>query len=236
MNAKKKRSLVDFENFETKDEGSSNNLTESITSSDTEQLINKNEQEQLNSNIQTVKDKEIIEENIINKTNNLTITENINIKSNELITQDKHLSETAIETQLFNQNHDNKQKEEEYNINNKLNQLSEKQNIIIDNIKSKEVVLSNTDKNNVTVNSMRKKSSNTSATNGGAGSQQNFIAMFDEQRKQKKTVEETHTRQTYLIRNDLIDRLESIAYNKDRGFKTAFLNHAIERLLNEVDN
>lgn len=63
--------------------------------------------------------------------------------------------------------------------------------------------------------------------------EQSFLAKF--QTKKKPTVEETHTRQTYLIRNDLIKRLEKIAKKQDRGFKTALVNEGIKRLLDELE-
>src|SRR5699024_1052251 len=49
-------------------------------------------------------------------------------------------------------------------------------------------------------------------------------------KSQKPTVEETHTRSTFLFRNDLQERLNKLAEGK-RGFKTFFLNEAIETLL-----
>ena len=56
-----------------------------------------------------------------------------------------------------------------------------------------------------------------------------------EEKSNKKTVEDTHTRTTFLFRNDLAKRLDKLAKNK-RGFKTMFLNEAIESLLNEWEN
>lgn len=60
-----------------------------------------------------------------------------------------------------------------------------------------------------------------------------IMDMYDEKSK-KKTVEETHTRATFLFRNDLQERLDKLAEGK-RGFKTMFLNRAIEALLDEMD-
>lgn len=54
-----------------------------------------------------------------------------------------------------------------------------------------------------------------------------------EAKTNKKTVEETHTRSTFLFRNDLSDRLSDLAQERDRGFKTMFINMAIEALLDE---
>jgi len=52
---------------------------------------------------------------------------------------------------------------------------------------------------------------------------------------ERKTVEETHTRQTYLIRNDLLKRLNRAARRKRKGYKTRFVNLAIERLLDDLE-
>ncbi|WP_051633651.1 hypothetical protein [Bacillus sp. UNC41MFS5] len=50
----------------------------------------------------------------------------------------------------------------------------------------------------------------------------------------KPTVEDTHIRTTFLFRKDLAKRLDRLSKNK-RGFKTAFINEAIEALLNEYE-
>lgn len=65
--------------------------------------------------------------------------------------------------------------------------------------------------------------------------QQIYALSSFEEKKSKPTIEETHTRQTYLIRNDLIERLNKLARRKDRGFKTHLINYAIEQALNEID-
>lgn len=51
-----------------------------------------------------------------------------------------------------------------------------------------------------------------------------------EQKTKKPTVEDTHTRTTFLFRNDLKKELDKLSKNK-RGFKTEFINHAIETYL-----
>lgn len=61
-----------------------------------------------------------------------------------------------------------------------------------------------------------------------------LLEMYD-QKSKKKTVEETHTRSTFLFRNDLQTRLDKLAKGK-RGFKTMFLNKAIEALLDEMED
>lgn len=50
------------------------------------------------------------------------------------------------------------------------------------------------------------------------------------------TVEETHTRTTFLLRNDLKARLDNLAEQNKRGYKTEFINKAIEMLLDAMEN
>jgi hypothetical protein len=61
-----------------------------------------------------------------------------------------------------------------------------------------------------------------------------FIDSFLEKKK-KATVEETHTRQTFLIHNDLLKRMNKAAKGRERGFKTALVNEAIKRMLDEIE-
>lgn len=49
----------------------------------------------------------------------------------------------------------------------------------------------------------------------------------------KKTKEELFTRQTYLIRNDLIERFDKAAQTRRKGFKTEVMNELLEHFLNE---
>jgi hypothetical protein len=57
-----------------------------------------------------------------------------------------------------------------------------------------------------------------------------------EESKKKKTIEDTHTRQTYLVRNDLIARLQKTAKNQDKGFKTKAINYALEQFLDDIES
>ena len=57
--------------------------------------------------------------------------------------------------------------------------------------------------------------------------------LYDE-RKKKKTVEETHKRTTFLLRNDLAKRLDALSRNK-KGYKTLVLNQAVEAILNKLE-
>ncbi|RDU34707.1 hypothetical protein DRW41_22035 [Neobacillus piezotolerans] len=62
---------------------------------------------------------------------------------------------------------------------------------------------------------------------------QDLLSMYEEKTK-KETMEDTHVRTTFLFRKDLSKRLDKLAKNK-RGFKTMFLNKAIEALLDELE-
>jgi len=62
---------------------------------------------------------------------------------------------------------------------------------------------------------------------------QNILALYEEKQK-RETVEETHVRTTFLFRKDLQKRLDKLSKNK-RGFKTMFLNQAIESMLDELE-
>src|SRR5699024_5727006 len=53
--------------------------------------------------------------------------------------------------------------------------------------------------------------------------------------KKKERVEDTHTRNTFLIRNDLIKRLNNFSKHR-RGFKTEFINYVVEKGLDELEN
>jgi hypothetical protein len=49
-----------------------------------------------------------------------------------------------------------------------------------------------------------------------------------------KKVEETHKRSTFLVRRDLLKRLDKLASGR-HGFKTEFINYAIEKALVEIE-
>jgi len=54
--------------------------------------------------------------------------------------------------------------------------------------------------------------------------------------KKKKRIEDTHKRRTFLIRNDLLSRLDHLADKiENSGFKTEFINHIMENGLNELE-
>ena len=52
----------------------------------------------------------------------------------------------------------------------------------------------------------------------------------------RPTMEDTHVRSTFLFRRDLQERLDRIAETQPRGFKTKFLNIAIEELLDQLES
>lgn len=54
-----------------------------------------------------------------------------------------------------------------------------------------------------------------------------------ERKRKRLTIEDTHKRQTYFIRRDLIKEIEQLSKKEPRGFKTDLVNYAIEKLLRE---
>ncbi|MCR8964141.1 hypothetical protein O0550_13145 [Brevibacillus halotolerans] len=48
-------------------------------------------------------------------------------------------------------------------------------------------------------------------------------------------MEDTYTRQTFLIRNDLIERLKRVAATQKKGFKTRLMNYVLEKELDELN-
>lgn len=51
----------------------------------------------------------------------------------------------------------------------------------------------------------------------------------------KMPLEETHKRRTYMVRNDLAEQINEMAKERGSGFKTRFINFAIEKLLQEMN-
>jgi hypothetical protein len=94
-----------------------------------------------------------------------------------------------------------------------------------------------TEQENVTSNSNTENVTNdvteTPSTVSVAQVKDDLLSMYDEKTKKEK-VEDTHIRTTFLFRKDLSKRLEKLAKNK-RGFKTLFMNKAIEALLDELE-
>lgn len=68
-----------------------------------------------------------------------------------------------------------------------------------------------------------------------AEKQSTFIDLFKEKEK-KKTIEDTHTRSTFLVNNDLLARMDKLAKKRKRGFKTDLVNHAIKQLLDDIED
>lgn len=54
--------------------------------------------------------------------------------------------------------------------------------------------------------------------------------------KKRKKVEDTHTRRTFLVKNELLERLDEFADRvNNTGFKTEFINYIMEKGLNELE-
>lgn len=51
--------------------------------------------------------------------------------------------------------------------------------------------------------------------------------------KERKTFEELHTRTSFFVRNELRKELDRVARREPHGFKTKFINYAIEKALRE---
>lgn len=60
-----------------------------------------------------------------------------------------------------------------------------------------------------------------------------LISIMNKKKNQKK-IEDTHKRQTFLIKNELIEELESLYRVYGYGFKTEFINLAIKHQINIV--
>ena len=61
-----------------------------------------------------------------------------------------------------------------------------------------------------------------------------FYQKVIQEKKKKKTVEDTHQRATFLIDKELLKRLDKIS-KKERGLKTRLVNYAIEKMLDEIE-
>jgi hypothetical protein len=60
-----------------------------------------------------------------------------------------------------------------------------------------------------------------------------FLNKYD-QKVNREKVEDTHIRTTFLFRKDLAEKLDELSKDK-RGFKTLFLNQAVELLLDNLN-
>lgn len=99
-----------------------------------------------------------------------------------------------------------------------------------------------TEQENVTLNSNNSdvtedviQKSNTGDAEGNVtvkSAANDFKSEFKEIMK-KQRVEDTHERTTFLFRKDLKKRLDRISKKEGKGFKTRFMNKAIEVLLDE---
>lgn len=65
-------------------------------------------------------------------------------------------------------------------------------------------------------------------------SEPGFLDKF-QARFSRPTIEDTHTRRTFLVRNDLLKRMDRMARKQRKGFKTHLLNHALEKVLDELE-
>lgn len=51
----------------------------------------------------------------------------------------------------------------------------------------------------------------------------------------KKTRNETYTKERFFVRNDLNERLKTLVKSKSKGYKTGLINYALEKTLDELE-
>jgi len=73
------------------------------------------------------------------------------------------------------------------------------------------------------------------ATTASASTPDSIDSLLELMRAQKerKTFEELHTRTSFFVRNELRKELDRVARREPHGFKTKFINYAIEKALRE---
>lgn len=64
---------------------------------------------------------------------------------------------------------------------------------------------------------------------------EDIVKKFSAEEK-RQTTEQTHTRRTYLIRNDLVERLETEAKRHSRGWPTRLINGLLESYFLDLDS
>lgn len=60
------------------------------------------------------------------------------------------------------------------------------------------------------------------------------LSILKNSKKQK--MEETHTRATFLIEDDILEKFNNICESESRGFKTKAINLAIKSFINDYNN
>lgn len=116
-----------------------------------------------------------------------------------------------------------------------LNNIENEQENEISNNNTKDItkdVISNSNTEDITKDVISNVTQETS-TVSVAQIKDDLLSLYEEKTNKEK-VEDTHIRTTFLFRKDLSKRLEQLAKNK-RGFKTLFMNKAIEALLDELE-
>jgi hypothetical protein len=62
-----------------------------------------------------------------------------------------------------------------------------------------------------------------------------FVSEYDRLKKERQSFEREYKRQTYLIRRELVNKVDDLC-KKRPGFKTKFINYALERCLTELED
>jgi hypothetical protein len=109
---------------------------------------------------------------------------------------------------------------------------SVKQNSNNEEIKDSELLNSN----NEQIKDSELLNSNSEHNNDSVFLTRDFLSEYKEiERNRRPRVEETHTRDTYLIRNDLLARFNKLAENQKKGFKMKLINYVLEKELNMIE-
>ncbi|WAH39481.1 hypothetical protein [Alicyclobacillus dauci] len=132
---------------------------------------------------------------------------------------------------------------EKFSSNNNSNSITEQATVTVNqNIEQEHTsysVNNNTETNNISSsvnsNSITEQSNVTETRRNASATRIPRPIEEFEKRLKRPTIEETHTRATWLVRNDLLKRLEKLAKHQQRGFKTHVVNYAIERILDELE-
>jgi hypothetical protein len=52
---------------------------------------------------------------------------------------------------------------------------------------------------------------------------------------EKKLIDETHTRATFLIKKELLAKIDRLTYGKRKGYKTMLINNIFEKYLHDYE-
>lgn len=152
-------------------------------------------------------------------------------KGNSLNEQNNEIVNVKMESEQNNKTESNvKMESEQQNQTKSKNRIKEQLKGTEESNKNNEIINdsyllnSNNEHNNETV----KLNSNSEQTTAN----EDLLSIYNEE---KPRVEDTHTRDTYLIRNDLLERFNNVARTQKKGFKMRLINHILEKELDRID-